>query len=92
MKKEIKVKDLKAIITNPDRVRIIKDKIVIWSGWAVSLPEEYFEETITKFRAVPEIRHRQWKERGLMAPMEPDQMAEYSFSDLEMKLYYDIHI
>lgn len=89
---EIKVKQFEKVITGPDRVRILKDEKVIWSGWGSGIPEEYFEETIKKFRAVPEIRHKQWKDRDLMPPMEPEILAQYSFSDLEMKLYYDIHI
>ena len=89
---EIKVKQFAKVITGQDRVRILKDEKVIWSGWGSGIPEEYFEEIIKKFRAVPEIRHKQWKDRDLMPPMEPEILAQYSFSDLEMKLYYDIHI
>lgn len=43
-------------------------------------------------RAVPEITHRRWKELGLMKPLEPDQTAQYKFSDLQMSLYYTIYI
>ena len=47
---------------------------------------------VKKFRAVPEITHRRWKELGLMKPLEPDQTAQYKFSDLQMSLYYTIYI
>jgi hypothetical protein len=30
------------------------------------------------------------KKRGLMPPMDPDMTPMYSFSDLQMRLYYDI--
>lgn len=33
-----------------------------------------------------------WKELGLMKPLEPDQTAQYKFSDLQMSLYYTIYI
>ena len=32
------------------------------------------------------------KELGLMKPLEPDQTAQYKFSDLQMSLYYTIYI
>ena len=47
---------------------------------------------VKKFRAVPEITHRRWKELGLMKPLEPEQTAQYKFSDLQMSLYYTIYI
>ena len=47
---------------------------------------------INRGRAVPEITHRRWKELGLMKPLEPDQTAQYKFSDLQMSLYYTIYI
>lgn len=33
-----------------------------------------------------------WEELGLMKPLEPDQTAQYKFSDLQMSLYYTIYI
>ena len=32
------------------------------------------------------------EELGLMKPLEPDQTAQYKFSDLQMSLYYTIYI
>lgn len=89
---EIKVKDFAAIITPSSRVQIVKEGKTIAPCWACNIPKEYKEETIKKFSASPEIRHKEWKQRGLMAPMEPEQTADFKFSDLEMKLYYMIHI
>ena len=43
-------------------------------------------------RAVPEIRHRQWRERGLVAPLLPEQLPQYKFQDLMMTLYYTIYL
>mgnify|MGYP000145092964 FL=1 len=59
------------------------------------ISEEYRKYSgyeVKKFRAVPEITHRRWKELGLMKPLEPDQTAQYKFSDLQMSLYYTIYI
>lgn len=53
---------------------------------------KYSEHEVKKFRAVPEITHRRWEELGLMKPLEPDQTAQYKFSDLQMSLYYTIYI
>lgn len=94
MDEPIKVKAFLEVITDPDRLRIIDSntKEVLTVCYAAMLPEEYKDKTMVRYRATPEIRHRQWKERGLDAPMEPDILANYRFSDLEMKLYYDIYI
>ena len=53
---------------------------------------KYSGHEVKKFRAVPEITHRRWEELGLMKPLEPDQTAQYKFSDLQMSLYYTIYI
>ena len=45
-----------------------------------------------KFREVPEITQRRGKELGLRNRFEPDQTAQYKFSDLQMSLYYTIYI
>ncbi len=73
----ITVKDFLEKITNPDRIKIVKDIL---------------ETEMVSFRIDPEIRAKDWKARGLMAPIEPEQAPDYKFSDLEMKLYYKICI
>lgn len=93
------VEDFVKLLTNTDRVRILKEDKEIFAGYLYSLTteEQYGYENIRncevkKFRAVPEIRHKKWKEKGLMQPMLPGEMPEYSFSDLQMSLYYTMHI
>lgn len=44
------------------------------------------------FRPTPEIRHKEWQKRGLMAPLQPQETPEYSFSDLQMNLYNTIYL
>ena len=33
-----------------------------------------------------------WEKLGLTSPMQPEEMPDYRFSDLEMKLYYRIKV
>lgn len=47
---------------------------------------------VKKFRAVPELRHKDWKKRGLASPLKPDETPDYYFADLQSTLYYTIHI
>ncbi len=86
------------LLENSDRMRIVKDEKEVFVGWLAILVmhNEMYEEirmdAVKKFRAVPEIRHRQWKERNLMKPIEPDETPEFLFSDLQMDLYYTIYL
>lgn len=42
--------------------------------------------------AYMEVRHRQFKERGLFPPYEPEITRMYEFKDLTIFQYYDIYI
>lgn len=92
------VEEFAGLIDRSDKVRIIKGGQEEFTGWLALLEMQegiygaLREETVRKFRAVPELRHREWKERGLAAPLEPEETPEYSFSDLRMTLYYTIYI
>lgn len=93
----VKVRDFLETLIGPDRLKIVKGEQVLYLGYKgcmqySSFPEEYLDAEMVSFRAEPEIRHKKWKEKGLAAPLEPGQMAEFQFSDLEMKLYYKICI
>ena len=89
--------DILLLLSDPDRIRIIKGKEEQYTGFVAMFSKEVREERgltgeekVEKMRCIPEIRHKQWKEKGLMPPTEPEWAAQYSFSDLEMKLYYTI--
>ena len=88
----MRVNDLVQVIENSDRLKIIKDGKVIFVNYRYFMPERYGTEIIKKFRSVPEFRHKEWKERDLMPPVEPEKLAEYRFADLQMSLYYTIYI
>lgn len=86
------------LLDNSDRLRIIKGGKEVFVGWLalLAMHDEAYEgmrtDTVKKFRAVPEICHRQWKEQNLMEPLEPDKAPEYAFKDLQMTLYYTIYL
>lgn len=95
------------VLENSDRIRIIKDGEDVFTGYLAMFKSlghklmtekerTWFEQckdvTVKKFSAVPEIRHKRWKELKLMRPLEPDETPDFSFCDLQMTLYYTIHI
>ncbi len=90
--------DFVGIIENSDAVRIIKDGKEVFVGWLAILTmhteiyADIREDTVKKFRAAPEIKHKKWKELNLMSPMQPEATPDYKFSDLQMTLYYTIYI
>ena len=93
------VEEFIGTLESSDRLRIIEGKAEVYVGFKPFADHEiseeyrkYSEYEVKKFRAVPEITHRRWKELGLMKPLEPDQTAQYKFSDLQMSLYYTIYI
>ena len=96
---KIKVRDLFEIIATSDKVRIFEDGKELIEGYVglirfedPEIVESLLESEIKKFRCTPEIRHKKWKEKGLMPPDHPEELADYSFADLQMTLYYDVHI
>lgn len=56
------------------------------------LYEQYKNDKVIRFRAVPEITHRKWKELNLMSPLKPDETPDFRFQELQMKLYYTIYL
>lgn len=47
---------------------------------------------IVRMTAHMEIRHKEYRERGLLTPYEPENTRMYEFKDLTVFLYYDIYI
>lgn len=93
------VENFVKLLENSDRVRILKNDKEIFVGYLHSLTmdeQNKYDDIrnceMKKFRAVPEIRHKQWEQKRLMQPLMPKEMEEYRFSDLQMSLYYTIHI
>lgn len=99
MTRETIVENFLLLLHNSDRVRITHDGKEVFTGYLYMLTTEekgIYEEVrycvMKDFRAVPEIRHKQWQKLGLMEPLMKHELAEYSFSDLQMSLYYTIII
>ncbi len=99
----MKLKEFIDLLENPVVIRIIREetKEQLYMGFLgilrfhigdTDMDENDMECKVKKFKAIPEIRHRRWKEKGLMPPMLPEQSPMYSFRDLQMELYYDIYI
>ena len=96
--------ELFKIMDNPDLIRVKRGNEVLYAGFLgmvenktldgydferVNAPED---AEIKKIRAVPELRHRNYKALELEPPLKPDIAPKYKFSDLQMQLHYDIYI
>lgn len=91
----MQLKEQILVLTNPDRLRIYKDNNMIYEGYVAMLEHNKSvtgDEQVTRLRATPELRHRKWKELGLMQPFKPEETPDYKYSDLQETLYYDIYI
>lgn len=78
--------EFEKLLHGPDMLRIIQGDKEIYTGYfgtmqydKSSKAKSIRDEEVIGFRAIPEIRHRQWRERGLDAPLLPEQLPQYSF-------------
>ena len=74
------------------RAWIEKDGNVLFADWFYKIPEDLLKAKVKEFTFAPEICHKDWEKLGLISPMQPEEMPDYSFSDLMMKLYYRMKI
>lgn len=97
------VREFLELICNSDNLLIVRDakseagQETIYKGYKALLThapvaDAILDAQVKRFRASPEIRHKEWKDRGLMPPMEPEKTPDFRFSDLQMTLYYKIII
>ena len=70
------------------RALIERDGKIVYIDWFYKIPEELRREKIKELIISTEVRHKNWKKLGLDRPLQPDELPDYSFSDLEMKIYY----
>lgn len=93
---EVKVAQVMSWLIGSDRLRIFDGKEIIYTGYASLLPKEQLyqikDKTVESYRCHIDIKHKEWEKRGLMPPIQPDELAEYRFSDLQLSLYYEIYI
>lgn len=97
------VREFLGLICNSDNLLIVRDaeseagQETIYKGYKALLEHDpvadaVLDAQVKRFRVYPEIRHREWKDRGLIPPMEPEKTPDFRFSDLQMTLYYKIII
>lgn len=91
------VRDVLDALTASDRLVIRRGDNRLYDGYVAStIHEDKLQELVTarvkKLDFYPEIRHRQYKERGLTEPMHPEDTPAYMFKDLVLRLYYIIDI
>ena len=94
----VTVADVVKLMSNPDTVMITEGSRMIFSGYLGTMIHYCPEYEAVKDRRVKslgiqtDISHKEWKERGLLPPMKPEEAAQYSFSDLQMTIYRKIDI
>ena len=94
----MKVKDFLAVIEPSDRVLLVNGEEEIYRGY-VSLMryhkfelDKYLDVDVPKIREKTEIWHKDWKERGLTAPLSPKRNAGLLIQRHEDQGYYEIYI
>lgn len=80
--------DIVAVMSDPDRVRIMKGKTELFAGYLGNLV--HMTEEVTRIKETIDITHKRYKELGLMKPLHPEETPNYSFSDLQLTIYREI--
>lgn len=93
----MKLREFLTVFEQSDRLRIVKNEKDVYTGFLALMEhagdmEALMDAEVKRFRPTPEIRHKEWRKRGLMAPLQPQETPEYSFSDLQMNLYNTIYL
>lgn len=91
------LREFLTVFEQSDRLRIVKNEKDVYTGFLALMEhagdmEALMDAEVKRFRPTPEIRHKEWRKRGLMAPLQPQETPEYSFSDLQMNLYNTIYL
>lgn len=84
----MKLREFLTVFEQSDRLRIVKNEKAVYTGFLALMAhvgnmEALMDAEVKRFRPIPEIRHKEWQKRGLMAPLQPQETPEYSFSDLQ---------
>lgn len=80
------------VMTALDLVQILKGETEIYHGYLANIQytpryEQYKELEVVKLTNHLDIKHKRYKELGLMQPLHPEQTPDYEFSDLRLTLY-----
>lgn len=75
----MKLREFIGVFEQSERLRIVKDGKEIYTGYKALMEhaelEAVMDAEVKRFCPVPEIRHKEWKKRGLMPPMKPERNA-----------------
>ena len=94
----VTVGQIVGLMSNPDTVMITEGSRIIFAGFVGIMlnhcPEyEAVKECQVKRLTIKtDITHKEWKERGLISPLKPDELPQYSFADLQITVYRKIEI
>ena len=100
----MKLSEQLKVIATTDRIRIIQGKRgnrepqfdpdvkILYCGYMGSLEFLAQDPEVARMIAHMEVRHKEFRERGLFPPYEPEITRMYEFKDLTVFLYYDIYI
>ena len=91
------------VLESADMLRIVKGNMDLFVGYLAAFTprisnhqntiyETHKDDPVIRFRAVPEVTHRKWKEKSLMQPLQPEETPDYKFEDMQVKMYYTIYI
>lgn len=95
------LEDLLNLLNGPDIVRIKQkdDDSTCYEGFYGILRDHkhwlitpYELRTVKEYHVAAEIRHKNWKELGLAAPMMPEEQAQYNFMDMQVNIIHEIWI
>lgn len=85
----------------PDIIKILDKETgdVLYKGYKGLLPGEAADflteagvKYVKEYRAYPEITHKEWRKKGLIAPMLPEALPQYQFQDMRVDLIYEYQI
>lgn len=94
----MKFSEAMTLLQSPDRVRVVQGETELYNQYFGMIQnnkevvEKLKDMEVVKFRCIPEIKHKRWKELNLMKPLKPEETPDFAFSDLQMWLYYTIWV
>ncbi len=100
----IELRRVLALLENPDRIRITRHGETVYYGYKANICGAHGSrghlsdygltghEIVHKIRPHTEYRDPHWEEKGLAAPLMPEETPDYNFQDLQGTFYFEIRI
>ncbi len=91
-------------LKNHEKWKIYDGGRLIFAGWGYEICDDFFpgrrtelyerikDREVGRLSFETEIRHRNWKELGLDAPLMPDEAAQMVYKDLQENVYYVLYL